>query len=159
MIAIQGLETHSARLCIKDPINGVENMMMQSRSSSLLTFIVSLVITAIGIPVNVMAQGGVIEEIIVTARQREEKLTDVPASITAFTAGTIKRANIERAEDFIALTPGVSFIDTAEVGDSQVSIRGINGSRDAEANFAFIVDGILHTEQQSVHSPTALWDQ
>ena len=88
-----------------------------------------------------------LEEIIVTARQREEKLTDVPASITAFTEGAIKRSNIERAEDFIALTPGVSFVDTGEVGDSQVSIRGINGTRDAETNFAFIVDGILHTNR------------
>ncbi len=100
-------------------------------------------------PVNVVAQGSVLEEIVVTARQREEKLTDVPASITAFTEGAIERANIERAEDFIALTPGVSFVDTAEVGDSQVSIRGINGSRDAEANFGFIVDGILHTNPSS----------
>ena len=86
-----------------------------------------------------------IEEIVVTARQREELLADVPATITAFTSGEIERAAIQRAEDFIALTPGVSFVDTAEVGDSQVSIRGINGSRDAETNFAFIVDGILYT--------------
>ncbi|MGI9229655.1 MAG: TonB-dependent receptor [Gammaproteobacteria bacterium] len=86
-----------------------------------------------------------IEEIVVTARQREELLTDVPATITAFTSGEIERASIERAEDFIALTPGVSFVDTAEVGDAQVSIRGINGSRDAETNFGFIVDGILYT--------------
>jgi iron complex outermembrane receptor protein len=88
---------------------------------------------------------GVIEEIVVTARQREESLSQVPASISAFTEGTIERASIERAEDFIALTPGVSLVDAAEVGDTQVSIRGINGSRDAEANFAFIVDGILYT--------------
>ena len=86
-----------------------------------------------------------IEEVVVTARQREELLTDVPATITAFTSREIERAAIERAEDFIALTPGVSFVDTAEVGDTQVSIRGINGSRDAETNFAFIVDGILYT--------------
>jgi iron complex outermembrane recepter protein len=103
-----------------------------------------LIMTVTGFPVQTFAQT-VLEEIVVTARQREEKLTDVPASITAFTASTIERANIERAEDFIALTPGVSLVDTAEVGDAQVSIRGINGSRDAEANFAFIVDGILHT--------------
>lgn len=95
------------------------------------------------VPVNVVAQE--LEEIVVTARQREEKLTDVPASITAFTEGVIERANIERAADFVSLTPGVSMVQSAEVGDSQVSIRGINGSRDAEANFAFIVDGILHT--------------
>ena len=91
------------------------------------------------------AQDSVLEEVVVTARQREEKLTDVPASITAFTEGAIDRAGIERAEDFIGLTPGVSMVDAAEVGDAQVSIRGINGSRDAEANFAFIVDGILYT--------------
>ncbi len=103
-----------------------------------------LIIAASGLPIPTYAQTE-IEEIVVTARQREEKLIDVPASITAFTEGTIKRASIERAEDFIALTPGVSFVDTAEVGDAQVSIRGINGSRDAEANFAFIVDGILYT--------------
>jgi iron complex outermembrane receptor protein len=72
-------------------------------------------------------------------------LIDVPASITAFTEGVIERANIERAADFVSMTPGVSMVQSAEVGDSQVSIRGINGSRDAEANFAFIVDGILHT--------------
>ena len=88
---------------------------------------------------------GVTEEVVVTARQREESITDVPASITAFSAETIKRAGIERAEDFISLTPGVTMVDSAEVGDTQVSIRGINGARDGEANFAFIVDGILHT--------------
>jgi len=100
-----------------------------------------------------------IEEIVVTARQREERLIDVPASITAFTSGAIERASIERAEDFIALTPGVSFVDTAEVGDAQVSIRGINGSRDAEANFAFIVDGILHTNPSSFNREFADLEQ
>ena len=108
------------------------------------TVLWGLVIAATAIPIQTFAQIE-IEEIIVTARQREERLIDVPASITAFTANTIERANIQRAEDFIALTPGVSFVDTAEVGDTQVSIRGINGSRDAETNFAFIVDGILYT--------------
>ena len=119
--------------------------MPQSRSSCCFTFIITTVIMAIGIPLNAMAQSSALEEVIVTARQREEKLTDVPASITAFTEGAIDRASIERAEDFVALTPGVSIVDAAEVGDIQVSIRGINGSRDAETNFAFIVDGILHT--------------
>ena len=106
--------------------------------------LVGLIIAATSLPIQTFAQME-IEEIIVTARQREERLVDVPASITAFTADIIERAHITRAADFIALTPGVSFVNTAEVGDTQVSIRGINGSRDAETNFAFIVDGILHT--------------
>ena len=91
--------------------------------------------------------GGVneIAEVIVTARQRAEKLLDVPVSVQAFTANDIKNAGIERAQDFIALTPGVSQVQTAEVGDMQVSIRGINTGRDAETNFALVVDGVLQT--------------
>jgi iron complex outermembrane recepter protein len=121
-------------------------MMKQLRSSNFLTLIMSMLVTTVGIPMNAMAQGGaVLEEVVVTARQRTEKLTDVPASITAFTEGTIDRAGVERAEDFIALTPGVSMVNTAESGDTSLSIRGINGARDAETNFAFIIDGILYT--------------
>lgn len=92
-------------------------------------------------PLTVLAQA--LEEVVVTARQRAESLQDVPAAITAFTETDIQRAGIERAGDFLNLTPGVNLTNTAEVGDTQVSIRGINGARDGETNFAFIVDGIL----------------
>ncbi|MGD8325475.1 MAG: TonB-dependent receptor [Sphingomonadales bacterium] len=86
-----------------------------------------------------------IEEIVVTARRRSESLIDVPGTVTAITSRVIENANIQRAEDFIGLTPGVTIVDAAEVGDTQVNIRGINGARDAENSFAFIIDGILHT--------------
>ena len=91
-----------------------------------------------------------LEEVVVTARQREESIQDVPASITAFTATDIQQAGIDRPQDFVALTPGVASVQTAEVGDMQVSIRGINTGRDAETNFALVIDGILQT------NPTAL---
>ena len=86
-----------------------------------------------------------INELVVSARQRDEAVTDVPATVSVFTAQTIQRAGIERAEDFINLTAGVTLVDAAEVGDTQVNIRGINGARDAENSFAFIVDGVLMT--------------
>jgi len=86
-----------------------------------------------------------IEEIIVTARRREESLQDVPGTVTAFSQETLERAGVERAKDFIALTPGVTMVDAAEVGDTQVNIRGINGARDAENSFAFLIDGVLYT--------------
>jgi len=89
------------------------------------------------------AQG--IEEIIVTARQREETLQDVPATVTVLTEDRLERAGVERAEDFIKLTPGVSLVDAAEVGDTQINIRGLNGARDAENSVAFIIDGVLMT--------------
>jgi len=92
------------------------------------------------------------EEIIVTARQRSESLEKVPASITAFTTETLQNAGVHRAQDFVAMTPGVSIVTgTAEVGDTQVNIRGINGARDAENSFAYIVDGILLTNPAAVN--------
>ena len=94
------------------------------------------------VPATASAQ---IEEIRVTARQREESLQDVPASITAFTSGELERMGAQRAEDFVSQTAGVVMVDTVEVGDSQVNIRGLNGARDGETNFAFILDGVLYT--------------
>ena len=99
-------------------------------------------VTAAFIPSVAMAQ---LEEVVVTARARAESLQDVPATVTAFTEGQIENMGVQRAEDFIYMTPGVTFVNTVEVGDSSLSIRGINGARDAETNFAFIVDGILYT--------------
>jgi len=96
-------------------------------------------------------QGGAfaIEEIVVTARKRAESLQEVPIAITAFTAQTIERAGIERPADFISLMPNVTIVDTANVGDTQVSIRGIVSTRDAESTFAYVVDGILSTNPNS----------
>lgn len=92
------------------------------------------------------ASAGALEEVVVTtARQRAENLQDVPAAITAITSETLEAAAVERAGDFIRLTPGVSLVQTAEVGDAQVNIRGINGARDAENSFALIIDGVLQT--------------
>lgn len=92
-----------------------------------------------------VSSGPLIEEIIVTVRRREESLRDVPGTVTALSSETLQRAGVERASDFIALTPGVTMVDAAEVGDTQVNIRGINGARDAENSFAFLIDGVLYT--------------
>ncbi|MEO0463432.1 MAG: TonB-dependent receptor [Pseudomonadota bacterium] len=84
--------------------------------------------------------------IIVTARRQSEALSDVPAAITVFTQDQLQAAGIERADDFVQLTPGVTIVTgTAEAGDTQINIRGINGARDAESSVALVVDGILKT--------------
>ena len=90
-----------------------------------------------------------IEEIVVSARKRQESLQEVPIAITAFTEETIQKAGIQRPADFISLMPNVTLVDTANVGDTQVSIRGIVSTRDAESTFAYVVDGILSTNPNS----------
>ena len=115
------------------------------------TILVSCIALAAVFPAAVQAQEAqpgarsALEEIIVTARRRSESLQDVPGTVTALTQSILEAAGVSRAEDFIALTPGVSLVDAAEVGDTQVNIRGINGARDAENSFAYLVDGILYT--------------
>ena len=94
-------------------------------------------------------------EVVVTARQRAELIEDVPVTVQAFTDTEIKSAGIERPQDFIALTPNVSQVQTAEAGDMQVVIRGINTGRDAETNFALVVDGVLQTNPNALNQELA----
>jgi len=95
------------------------------------------------------AQELTIEEVVVIARKRAENLQEVPISMTAFTEDTIRNAGIERPSDFISLMPNVTIVDTANVGDTQVSIRGVVSTRDAESTFAYVVDGVLSTNPNS----------
>jgi iron complex outermembrane receptor protein len=86
-----------------------------------------------------------LEEVTVIARKRAENVQEVPIAVTPFTAQEIRDAGIERPADFVDLIPNVTIVDTANVGDTQVSIRGIVSTRDAESTFAYVVDGVLIT--------------
>ena len=87
-----------------------------------------------------------IEEIIVTSRYRAEKLSDVPDSITAFTAADIERHRIERINRVASLTPNLRFSDDQEVGVSTLVIRGIRQNRGTgQPPVSFRVDGVSAT--------------
>ncbi|MGC8518724.1 MAG: TonB-dependent receptor [Steroidobacteraceae bacterium] len=94
-------------------------------------------------PATSETTGEQLAEVIVTAQLRKQKLIDVPASLTVFTSHDIRAAGIERPTNFIALTPGVSAVQTSEVGDLELSIRGINTGRDTEPNYALVINGVL----------------
>lgn len=100
------------------------------------------------------------EEIIVTARRQDERLQDVPASVAVLTAAALQNTGASKAEDFVRLTPGVTIVTgTAEAGDTQVNIRGINGARDAESSVALMVDGILKTNTAQLNQPQGTLQQ
>lgn len=93
-------------------------------------------------------------DIIITARRQNERLIDVPASVAVLSAATLERTGANSAEGFAQLTPGVTIVTgTAEAGDTQINIRGINGARDAESSVALIVDGILKTNSAQLNQP------
>lgn len=100
------------------------------------------------------------DEIIVTARRQDERLQDVPASVAVLTAAALQNTGASKAEDFVRLTPGVTIVTgTAEAGDTQVNIRGINGARDAESSVALMVDGILKTNTAQLNQPQGTLQQ
>jgi outer membrane receptor protein involved in Fe transport len=68
---------------------------------------------------------GVIEEIVVTARRREESLQQVPLAITAFTTEDIEARNIENTEDLCpdactAVTSGPGTVNVRFGCDTQL---------------------------------------
>ncbi len=94
------------------------------------------------------------DEIIVTARRQNERLIDVPASVSVLSADTLVKTGVDNAQGFAQLTPGVTIVTgTAEAGDTQINIRGINGARDAESSVALVVDGILKTNSAQLNQP------
>ncbi|MEI6487162.1 MAG: TonB-dependent receptor [Sphingomonadales bacterium] len=85
-------------------------------------------------------------EILVTARRSSERLIDVPATVSVLTAETLAATGTFRTQEMLQLTPGVTIVSgSAEAGDTQINIRGLNGARDAESSVALVVDGILKT--------------
>ncbi len=75
-----------------------------------------------------------VQEIIVTARKREERIQDIPISIAVVTRDDIERRGLVSAEDYLRGIPGVNQVDGAVSGQSIV-IRGMETSL-VNQNFA-----------------------
>src|SRR5512139_3767827 len=86
--------------------------------------------------------GGLAQTVTVTARRRDELLLDVPVAVNTFTADVIKAAGIDRPQDFVALTPNMSLVQTQNQGTSFVTVRGISQARNSEPSVAVLIDGV-----------------
>jgi iron complex outermembrane receptor protein len=67
-----------------------------------------------------------VDEIIVTAQRRVERLQDVPVSVTAISGEALRNQRIDRVDDLVSKVPNLQFIST--VGDSTpiFSLRGVS---------------------------------
>jgi iron complex outermembrane receptor protein len=85
-----------------------------------------------------------IEEIVVTARKRQERLRDIPTAATALGADELREiGGVPTAQSLLTNTPGVNFANTSNPVTSEVSIRGSGTSRGttAESGVGLFVDG------------------
>src|ERR1700722_11658670 len=65
-----------------------------------------------------------LEEIVVSARKRNETVLDIPASITAISAATIEEAHVTQLDDLNALVTNLN-IDEAHDNTPDVTLRGV----------------------------------
>jgi len=96
-------------------------------------------------PVASRAQSSEPEEIVVTARKRDESFKDVPMSVNVFTEQAIESAGIQKPQDFISLVPNMTLVETQNAGNAFVVVRGVSQARNSEPSVAVLVDGVLET--------------
>lgn len=82
-----------------------------------------------------------LDEIVVTARKREESLIEVPLAVTAVTADQIEREGIKDVSAIMQRDPSLNFDQGIGPADTRIVIRGLSPTR-GRPNVATLVDGI-----------------
>lgn len=94
-----------------------------------------------------LAQGVSLEEIVVTARKREEALVDIPFAVSAFSEAELNASNLKNFVDMQLFTPGLTYqqatANRADRGVPNIVIRGLNVNAFSSSSVAalFFVDG------------------
>lgn len=90
------------------------------------------------------ASGVGLEEIVVTARKREESLQDVPIAVTVVSGDILREENIRKLEDLAPTLPNFFHAESVS-GNDQIAVRGIASG----VNFGFensvgqVFDGVF----------------
>ena len=121
-------------------------MTYQNRfKKSLLPSLISVLVLPI------CAQGAygatTLEEIVVTARKRQESIQDVPVAVTALSPGQLERGSITSSLDLAKLAPNVQLHETAIGSESlSASIRGLSYDdieKSIEPTVGVSIDGVF----------------
>ena len=109
---------------------------------------VGIILAAVGAATGalpVLAQTTDLEEVVVTARKRDESFRDVPVTMNVLTAETIQQAGIQSTRDYVAMIPNMTLVETQNAGNSFITVRGISQARNSEPSVAVLMDGVLET--------------
>lgn len=96
------------------------------------------------------------EEIIVSARRRDERLLDAPVAITAVSGQTIKDYSVTRVTDLATLVPSLVASKAASGSSASIFLRGV-GSTALSAGFdqsvSFVIDGLPMSRGREISLP------
>src|ERR1700722_7074678 len=94
--------------------------------------------------------GDQLQEVVVTAERRAERLQDVPASVEVFTQEKLESQSVGVMDDLTRLTPGVTFLRNGQYsnssgGASDIAVRGIDSIAGAATTALYIDDTPIQT--------------
>jgi iron complex outermembrane receptor protein len=121
-----------------------------------IALLCAAVATAVGVPAFAQQTAGAgadgVDEIVVTARKREESLQDVPLAISALSAVELERARIESVADIAAATPGLTFQSFNAGGLGSPVIRGLSQTDIASPNnnVGVFLDGVYISSKNNI---------
>ncbi len=106
------------------------------------------------------AQEDQVDEIVVTARKREERLFDVPVAVTAVTSETLEERQFQTVREIAQVTPGLN-INSDSAGRAFISIRGVGITLldNVQPGVGIYVDGIYQQNTSYLNSPTLALEQ
>src|SRR5579862_5898450 len=83
-----------------------------------------------------------LQEIVVTARRRDEVLQDVPQTVNAVNSGEIQRLNLQNLQDLSGIVPGLQIASSAQATNNNDTLRGVsfNPSTGTQNTVAFYLN-------------------
>jgi outer membrane receptor protein involved in Fe transport len=105
-----------------------------------LALVTGSIVASLAAPVMAQEVLG-LEEVVVTARKREENLQDVSMSITAISAADIDKFGIRDIDDISRLDASLIYDKGYSATDNRISIRGLSPTG-GRVNVAVLIDGI-----------------
>ncbi|MEK9786499.1 MAG: TonB-dependent receptor plug domain-containing protein, partial [Gammaproteobacteria bacterium] len=95
-----------------------------------------------------------LEEVVVTARKREESVQDVPVHVTAYSAEQIRRKDLTSLEKLAATTPNFNVGRTSNGSGARITMRGIGSTPSSigiEQSVAVIVDNVYYGQGRVIN--------
>lgn len=118
------------------------------RGSRLLAMSVVSAVSGLGLfaTTSVQAQvegGSSLEEVVVTARKKEENLQSVPVTVTALTAAAVEKMQIKNIFELATVTPGLYYgTSGGRNGGNKLQIRNFSTGTAGPSKASVFIDGV-----------------
>jgi len=97
-----------------------------------------------------VADGIAIEEVVVTAQKRTERLQDVPLAVTAVTSEALRARQVNDTNSLTQAVPSLTYQQGSNPGNTSFRVRGVGSAlfgQGAESAVSVVVDGVVAARQ------------